>query len=211
MKIEIALIQVTPFEENCRVIIDRDSETALVCDPGDSAQQIKAQLDKENLELKAILLTHAHLDHIGAVKELSALTGARIIGPALDDAYLIEHIADQALGLGLPQCEPFTPEYVEDNQELNLIAGLPLKVITTPGHTPGGVCYYCESLKFLLSGDTLFYCSVGRTDFPRGNFEDLRSSIRDKLFSLPDDTAVLCGHGPDTSIGFEKKSNRFVL
>ena len=207
--INIDTVPVTLFYQNCRIIYD-DSRAAVVCDPGGDVEEIMAHLEKQKLTCVFILLTHAHLDHIGGAAEISRLTGAPIVGPAAEDRFLITHMDDQASGFGMPRSEGFTPEFVKDGQTVKLLPELEMQVIATPGHTPGGVCYYSEQEKILLSGDTLFAGSIGRTDFPRGSLDDLLNSIRKKLLVLPDDTQVLSGHGPDTTIAREKNANEFL-
>ncbi|MCR5536127.1 MAG: MBL fold metallo-hydrolase [Succinivibrio sp.] len=206
----IEVVTVTPFMQNCRIIADLEQRLAIVCDPGGQAAQLSSYLEALKLNLQAIILTHGHLDHIGGAPELSRLTGCPIIGPLEQDAFLFKHVTDQAQAFGLPHCEPFVPEFVQDGQELKLLSSLTLRVLATPGHTPGGVCFYCEQEQFLLCGDTLFAGSIGRTDFPRGSFNDLITSIRERLLTLPDETRVLPGHGPDSTLGEERRSNPYL-
>lgn len=211
MALKISVVPVTPFMENLRILIDEERHEAVVCDPGDAAAEVNAALEAAGITLKAIILTHGHLDHTGGVGTLAELSKAPVIGPALEDEFLVTGIKSQAKMLGLSECPPFAPRYVRDGEELQLFSdpSFAFKIIATPGHTPGGVCYYCENEKILLSGDTLFQGSIGRSDFPRGDYDTLIASVK-RLMELPEDTAVLPGHGPDSTIGWEIKHNPFI-
>ncbi|MBQ9275492.1 MAG: MBL fold metallo-hydrolase [Succinivibrio sp.] len=203
------VVVVSPYQQNCR-ILSGDGHHALICDPGDEAERILATCRELSLVPVAILLTHAHLDHCAAAAELSRLAQIKIIGPGAGDDFLLQNLQAQAAMLSLPVTEALHPQYVSDG-ELIEYAGLRLQVISTPGHTPGGVSYYCQSENFVLCGDTLFYGSVGRTDFPGGNTEQLLHSLTARLYALPAQCRALCGHGPDTTIGFEKSNNPYTL
>lgn len=211
MALKISVIPVTPFMENLRILIDEEHHEAVVCDPGDAAEEVNAALEASGITLKAIILTHGHLDHTGGVAKLHELSNAPVIGPAAEDEFLVTGIKSQSQMLGLNECENFTPRYVKDGEELKLFTDpkLSLKVIATPGHTPGGVCFYCKSEGFILTGDTLFQGSIGRSDFPGGDYDTLIASVK-KLLTLPQDTKVLPGHGPDSTIGWEQRNNPFV-
>ena len=209
MSVRIGMIPVTAFMQNCRIIAREGGADAIAVDPGDRAHEIACMVEDADLRLAGIVLTHAHLDHIGGAADLQELTGAAIYGPCAGDQALIDAIPRQSQGLGLRECRSFKPEFVQDGQVLK-IGDLPeLEVISTPGHTPGGACYYCREEGFVLTGDTLFQLSMGRTDFPGGDEEAIYASLR-KLMRLPDETRVLPGHGMDSTIGFERENNPCV-
>ena len=208
--LKIATIPTTAFAQNTRIIADENKHIAVVSDPGSNASDLYKILNTHELTLKVIILTHGHLDHVGGAAELSRLTGAKIIGPSNEDSFFIESLNSQAELFGLSSSGDFTPSYVKDNDVLKLFDDYEFKVITTPGHTPGGVCYFCEKAGFLLAGDSLFAGSIGRCDFPRSNMDDLLTSLKEKILILPDDTKVLSGHGPDTTIGREKTDNPYL-
>ncbi|MDD6317732.1 MAG: MBL fold metallo-hydrolase [Succinatimonas hippei] len=209
MSLQISVLPVTAFMQNCRIFSKDDSKEAIVCDPGDNANEIACMLEDADLKLAGIILTHAHLDHIGGVAELSDLTGSPIYGPGADDQILIDEITKQSKGLGLKPCRPFKPRFVADGQILKIGSIPELTVISTPGHTPGGVCYYCKDEDFVLTGDTLFKLSMGRTDFPGGDQRALYISLL-RLANLPDTTRVLPGHGMDSTIGYERANNPYL-
>lgn len=211
--LDISVVPVTPYMQNCRILSVRGSGEAVCVDPGDQAPALATAIEGADLKLKAILITHAHLDHIGGVAELAALTGARIFGPGRADLPLLEaafsdDAQSQAALLGLPQSRGFKPRFLSDAEVIEPASGLLFNVIATPGHTPGGVCYYSKEEKLVLTGDTIFELSAGRTDFPGGDESALLNSLQ-KLMELPDDTKVLPGHGNDTAIGFERRNNPF--
>lgn len=209
--IDYKTITVTPFAQNCRIFVNYDTSECVVVDPGDRAEDIYNAIVEAKLTLKAILITHMHLDHVGAVAKLSKLSGAKIMGSSIEDEPIKTSLPMQAVNFGLNECEKFETEYLKDGDIIEPMSDFSLKVLHTPGHTPGGVCYYCKKLKLVLTGDTLFNGSVGRTDFLMGDYDSLINGIKTKLFALDDETEVLSGHGPNSTILDEKTTNPYVV
>jgi len=201
---------VGPLQCNCTLLGDEDAGEAIVIDPGDEVGRIHARLTALGLKLKQILVTHAHIDHVGGALKLKRLTGAPILLNE-NDLPLLKMMEMQAAWLGIAPPETAPPDQ-------NLVDGLsvgldrfPAQVLHTPGHTQGSVCLHFAPLNLLIAGDTLFAGSIGRTDLPGGNYPQIIDSIHSRLLALPDETRVLTGHGPATTIGAERDSNPFLI
>ena len=204
------ILVVGPLHCNCSILGDEASREAIVVDPGDDISRIVETLEKHDLTVRQIIVTHAHIDHIAGAQRLKRLTGAPILYNQ-NDLPLVKMMDVQAMWLGVPTPEVAPPDAsLEDGQTIS-IAGLTGSILHTPGHTEGSVCLYLPQQKLLLAGDTLFAGSVGRTDLPGGNTQKLLQSIRDSLLPLPDEVTVIPGHGPRTTIGEERYSNPFLI
>jgi glyoxylase-like metal-dependent hydrolase (beta-lactamase superfamily II) len=190
---------------NCYYLYDEEQKEALVFDPPCNGEIIHKRLSEKGLSVCAILITHGHFDHISGVSGLKKASAAPVYAPAEEK----ELLCDPALNLSDEGVCVRADHSVIDGEELSL-GGFHLRVISTPGHTSGGCCYYFPDEKILISGDTLFAQSVGRTDLPTGSSSTLIRSIREKLMPLPDDVAVYPGHGESTTIGYERKYNPFI-
>jgi glyoxylase-like metal-dependent hydrolase (beta-lactamase superfamily II) len=200
---------VGPLQCNCTILGDEEAGEAIVIDPGDEVTRIHRRLTALGLKLKQIIVTHAHIDHVGGALQLKRLTGAPILLNE-NDLPLLRMMDEQAGWLGIE-----TPETAPPDAPLadGLLVGLeryPAQVLHTPGHTQGSVCLHFAPLKLLVAGDTLFAGSIGRTDLPGGNPTQIIDSIQSRLLTLPDETKVLTGHGPATTIGAERRSNPFL-
>ena len=200
---------VGPLQCNCTILGDEETREAIIVDPGDEITRIHRRLTELGLKLKQILITHAHIDHVGGALKLKALTGAPIFLNEAD-LPLLEMMSAQAAWLGIETPETAPPdEELVDGRQVGL-PSYPAQVIHTPGHTQGSVCLHFAPMKMVLAGDTLFAGSIGRTDLPGGNFEQIIDSIQSRLLGLPEETRVIPGHGPATTIGSERRLNPFL-
>jgi len=203
------ILPVGVLQCNCSILGDEASGEAIVVDPGDDIPRILAILQRHNLTVKQILITHAHIDHIAGAARLKALTGAPVLyNPR--DLPLVKMMDVQAGWLGMATPEVHSPDDSLEDGKVIAIAGLTGSILHTPGHTQGSVCLYLPAQELLLAGDTLFAGSVGRTDLPGGDGPMLIRSIHSKLLPLPDETVVIPGHGPKTTIGEEREFNPFL-
>jgi len=202
-------MRVGPLAVNCYIVGDENTRQVVVIDPGGDVSQIVQTLSQARARVVAIVLTHAHFDHVMGVAGLMRETGAPLLAGAAE-AEVIANAEEQAKFFGLAIQPPPTPDRWLKEGDIVQAGAVELAVIATPGHTPGGICLWSEANKSLFSGDTLMRGSIGRTDFPGGSMPDLLRSIRHKLLTLPPETRVYPGHGPVTTIGEEKAFNPFV-
>ena len=209
-KLQIRVVPVTPLQQNCSLVWDTATKHALFVDPGGDAERLLGALNHFGLTLTRIWLTHGHLDHAGAAADLRERTGVKVEGPHKDDQFWLDQIESSAGRYGLSGLRNVTPDrYFEDGEELEF-EGVKFGVAHTPGHTPGHVVIHNAAARIAFVGDVLFAGSIGRTDFPRGNHEQLISSITSKLWPLGDDITFIPGHGPTSTFGQERQTNPFV-
>lgn len=209
MTMQVTIIPVTPFQQNCALVWDSESKTGAVVDPGGDVPRIIAAITKAGVSVTDIFLTHGHLDHAGGAAELAAKLDVRVTGPGVEDKFLLDGIAAQAaqFGFSARNCAPDV--WLREGDKITM-AGVVFDVLHCPGHTPGHMVFVSHELNFGIFGDVLFQNSVGRTDFPYGDGDALITAIKTKLLCLPDDFTFICGHGGSSTIGAEKRSNPFI-
>ena len=210
---KIKTIHVGPVDTNCYLVGNPETEQLLIIDPGAEPDAIREEIRNMNMMPVAILLTHGHFDHIGAVRELVDVYDIPVVAGRAAESFLSDYakIAPKGAEEYFPESLMHFPvkKYVED-EELVEYAGFPITCLATPGHTEDGVCYFFPTETILFSGDSLFMESIGRTDLPTGNMEQLVASIRKQLYQLPNGTLVFPGHGPATNIEYEKRYNMYT-
>ncbi len=210
MTLKATIIPVTPFQQNCVLVWDDVTMQGTVIDPGGDVATIQAQIKARGVTLTQILLTHGHIDHAGGADELREKTGIPVTGPHRADAILLDHLEQQGRAYGLEGSRNLTPDrWLEEGESLT-IAGESFAVLHCPGHSPGSLVYVSEKLRLAFVGDVLFQGSIGRTDFPYGDHAALIDAINTKLLPLGDDIAFVCGHGPGSDFGTERRSNPFL-
>jgi glyoxylase-like metal-dependent hydrolase (beta-lactamase superfamily II) len=210
MTMQIDIIQVTPFQQNCALVWNTETKQGAVIDPGGDVDKILAAISKAGAAVETIFLTHGHLDHAAGAPELAAKLGVKIIGPEASDQFLLDSLPQQGAMFGVNGLSAVKPDQWLQEGDKVKIAGEDFDVLHCPGHTPGHVVFISQALKFGIFGDVLFRNSVGRTDFPYGNHDQLITAIQTKLLKLPDDFQFICGHGAASSIGAERRSNPFI-
>ena len=210
MALQLHITPVTAFRQNCSLLWDDETRDAVLIDVGGDAEHLLAEVGKRSLKLNAIWLTHGHLDHAGGVPMLLEHLSVPVIGPHQDDSFLLDALPETTASYGFPVCPAFQPDRWLQQGDVLTVGRYRFNVLHIPGHTPGHVVFHCPEAKLLLAGDVLFYESIGRTDFPRGNHQDLLDNIAQKLYPLPDDTLVVPGHARTTSIGHEKRHNPYI-
>ncbi|MBK6743029.1 MAG: MBL fold metallo-hydrolase [Hydrogenophilales bacterium] len=204
------VIPVTPYQQNCSLIWCEQTRQAALIDPGGDIDTLLDAIAQRQLTLTKLILTHGHVDHVGAAGILAARLGLPIEGPQRDDAFLLDGLPEQCTLFGFPHTEAFRPtRWLEDGDQIK-VGETRLDVLHCPGHTPGHIVLFQAQARLAFVGDVLFKDSIGRTDFPRGNHADLIDSIRTKLWPLGDDVTFIPGHGPESSFGRERRSNPFV-
>ncbi|QKJ86623.1 MBL fold metallo-hydrolase [Paramixta manurensis] len=207
---EYHLIPVTAFAQNCSLIWCEETRQGALVDPGGDAERIKAAVAQQGIEVRQILLTHGHLDHVGAAAEVAAFYAAPIIGPHKNDTFWLDGLPTQSQMFGLAECSPLTPDrWLEEGDSVQ-VGNLALEVLHCPGHTPGHVVFFDRAGRLLVSGDVIFNGGVGRSDFPQGSHQDLIASIKQKLLPLGDDVTFIPGHGPMSTLGRERIANPFL-
>ncbi|WP_305907159.1 MBL fold metallo-hydrolase [Methylomarinum sp. Ch1-1] len=210
MSLRYSIIPVTPYQQNCSLLICEQTGKAAVVDPGGELELILQKAAKENVTLESILVTHGHLDHVGGVAELADKLTLPIYGPQAEDAFWIDSLPEQCRSFGFPHCDSFIPDrWLNDGDSVE-VGNETLQVLHCPGHTPGHIVFFSPSARLAVVGDVLFNGSIGRTDFPKGDFQTLIASIQHKLWPLGEDVAFIPGHGPMSTFGEEMRTNPFV-
>ncbi len=205
-----AILPVTPFAQNCSILWCEETNKGALVDPGGDVDRILEAVDGKGIELEKILVTHGHMDHAGGVAEISERLGIPIEGPHPDDEFLIQALAEQGSKYGITEARPFTPDRWLDNEDEVTVGNIKFTVRHCPGHTPGHIVFFVAEEKIAFVGDVLFQGSVGRTDLPRGNHEQLIASITERLWPLGNDVAFVPGHGAMSTFGQERQSNPYV-
>jgi glyoxylase-like metal-dependent hydrolase (beta-lactamase superfamily II) len=208
--VRATIIPVTPFAQNCSLVWCSRTGAGAVIDPGGDLDRVLEAARKENVRLEKILLTHAHIDHAGGAAELARDLKLPIVGPHRGDQFWIEGLPEQGRMFGLGRCETFEPDTWLDEGDRVQFGDVEFDVHHCPGHTPGHVVFFNPPQRIAFVGDVLFAGSIGRTDFPGGDFDTLIRSIREKLFVLGDDVRFVPGHGPMSTFGDERRTNPFV-
>jgi len=210
-QIDLRILPVTPFSQNCSLLWDTDSMEGIFVDPGGEADKLMAEAKKLGVTIKEIWLTHGHLDHAGGAEDIRAALGIPIIGPHKDDQFWMDMIEQSWAQYGHQGMgKNVVPDrYLEDGETLTL-GSVTFDVAHTPGHTPGHVVIHNRDMKIAFVGDVIFRGSIGRTDFPKGNHQQLLDSITDKLWPLGNDMRFVPGHGPMSTFGQERQDNAFV-
>jgi len=207
---KIIVIPVTPYEQNCSLIICETTQKAAIVDPGGDVTRILSVVEQQGVTVEKILLTHGHLDHVGGTEAIADTLNVPVIGPEKQDLFWLEQLEAQSQRFGFPLHTSFTPTAWLEENEMVSVGAINLKVLHIPGHTPGHIAFLDEQSQQIIVGDILFSGSIGRSDFPRGDQFQLVSGIKEKLLVLAPETIVYPGHGPTTTIGREKISNPFL-
>lgn len=204
------IVPVTQFEQNCSVIWCETTKKAAVVDPGGDIDRVMAVIKERGLILDKILLTHCHIDHAGGTADLAEQENVKIVGPQKEEQFWIDMLPQQSMMFGFPPTRIFAPDQWLEQGDTVALGDQFLEVRHCPGHTPGHVVFIHHPSKLAIVGDVLFNGSIGRTDFPKGDMDTLVTSIKQQLWSLDDDYEFIAGHGPNSTIGYERKHNPFV-
>ena len=209
-RMKFSIIPVTPFQQNCSLLVCEQTRAAAVVDPGGDIDEIIRAIEEAGATPERILLTHGHIDHAGGTAELARRLRVPVEGPQAEDRFWIDELPAQSRSFGFPRMESFTPErWLEDGDSVGF-GNVRMQVLHCPGHTPGHVVFFNAAGRIAIVGDVLFAGSIGRTDLPRGDYDTLIRSITQKLWPLGDDVTFIPGHGPLSTFGEERASNPFV-
>ena len=208
--LQVTIIPVTPFQQNCSLVWDTRTRRGAFIDAGGDIDQLTAAAKQHGVTIEKLLVTHGHLDHCGATAELAEKLDVPIEGPHEDDKFWIDGLEQQAKAYGFPPARSFVPDRWLKDGDTVTVGAQTFQVRHCPGHTPGHVIFYHEGVKLAFVGDVLFQGSIGRTDFPKGNLEDLLNAITTRLWPLGDEVHFVPGHGPMSTFGQERRTNPFV-
>lgn len=208
--LRVAIIPVTPLQQNCALVWCTKTNKAAVIDPGGDVPIILKAIDETGVEVEKIILTHGHIDHAGGTAELKEAIGVDIEGPHREDQWLMDTLADVGPDYGCPDARNCTTDRWLDEGDEITIGELTFEVLHCPGHTPGHIAFINKTIGFGILGDVLFQGSIGRTDFPRGDHDALINAIKTKILPLDDKFFFICGHGPASSVGHERQNNPFL-
>ncbi len=204
------IIPVTPFQQNCLLLWDEGSRRAVVFDPGGDVPTILSAIEQTGVTVEQIWLTHGHIDHVGGAAELRDALKVPIVGPHIADKMLLDHVVESGANYGMTGVRNFTPDRWLSEGDTVSLGDMTFEIFHCPGHSPGSVVFFNRAMRFAHVGDVLFQGSVGRTDLPGGSHATLIDSITTKLLPLGDDVQFICGHGPGSNFGHERRTNPFL-